>query len=294
MRRRRLLALTAAGLAGCTGPVGSGTETTPRTGTDESRNGDTTDTATDPQTTTAAGFDPVTVEPSALQPALVTLVHPDAIGLTDGEGRQYLYLHARVEGTGPPRDRFTFRLDGSEYDPLTGENNYLYRELREAEPPLYPGSDGSGLLLFGLPEAVGDASDARLSWPGGEWEPGADLRERLATPEPSVDLSVSFPETVEVGTQPTLSFTVENTGSVAGRALLAVNRSGPRIASTPVTTFSRLVPAGERQSWEWTDESVRTDADAISLTAEDGGFTSMQYRVDWIGEEISGDVSITG
>jgi hypothetical protein len=97
-----------------------------------------------------------------------------------------------------------------------------------------------------------------------------------------------------VGTQPTLSFTAENTGSVAGRALLAVNRSGPRIASTPVTTFSRLVPAGERQSWEWTDESVRTDADAISLTAEDGGFTTMQYRVDWIGEEISGDVSITG
>jgi hypothetical protein len=293
MRRRRLLALTAAGLAGCTGPVGSGTETTPRTGTDESRNGDTTDTATDPQTTTAAGFDPVTVEPSALQPGLVTLTAPDAIGVTHAENCQYLYLHARVDGTGPPRDRFSFRLDGSEYDPLTGEDRQLYRELSNSEPPLYPGSDGSG-LLFGLPEAVADASDARLSWPGGEWQPGPGLRERLSSPEPAFDVSVSIPETVEVGTQPTLSFTAENTGSVAGRVLLAVNRVGPRIAHAPVTMFSRRVPAGDRQSWEWTDESVRADADAISLTAEDGGFTSMRYLVEWDGGDTSGEISITG
>jgi hypothetical protein len=192
----------------------------------------------------------------ALQPSLLYL-ETDAIGVGGGPG-QFLYLDVSIADSVPPaKGNFAFEFGGDSYDPVF-ETRGLWRAYdRDAE---YDATTGEGWLLFELP-ATGEADDARLTWGNeengqGEWRPDQSLRERLASFLPKLSVSVSVPEVVSQGDDPTISVTATNEGDLPTRLVGGLNRSGPSVAVTPVTPVSKLVPAGESVTWKHADSSV--------------------------------------
>jgi len=262
MRRRRLLTLCGTLLAGsgCQ-RLGDETETvTPVPSPGEPR------TATD--TETPASLD--VAEPT-VQPGYVAMNSPDSIGVYDDAG-QYLAVEVRtVGGTPPDRSAFRFAFDGTDYSPVeTGMSRPLFRD-----GDLGAGyAEGGGVLLFGLPE-TGDASGAELTWPGGERRFTEEVQQRLAAPLPSFDVALSGPDVATADDDPTLELTVRNTGDVTGRYVLALNRSGPRIASGPVRHISGVLDAGK------TDTIVH---DAQSPFPQEGDPNDVVYHLDAPGE----------
>ncbi|MBV0900742.1 hypothetical protein [Haloarcula salina] len=234
MRRRRLLTLFGTLLAGsgCQ-RLGEDTQTvTPVPSPGERR------TATD--TDVSAGLD---VRNPTVQPGYVARNFPDSIAVYD-DADQYLTVEVRtVDGTPPDRSAFRLGFDGTDYQPV---------ERRTSEAMFRDGesgagyADGGGVLVFGLPEA-GDASGTKLTWPGGERRFTKEVEQRLAAPLPSFDVTLSGPDVATDG-DPTIEFAVTNTGDVAGRYLLALNRAGPRVASVPVRRISGVLDAGKSRT----------------------------------------------
>jgi len=182
----------------------------------------------------------VTVTDAVVAPGVV-LPAVDSISVKPADG-QYLVLTATVEGSRVDRDAFSFRFDGSTHSPETFRNG-LYRDGEWGRQFTETG----GPLVFGLPE-TGSPSDARLSWPDGEWMPPETVRTRLEAPLPSFDITLDGPERVAEPARPTLEITVTNTGDVSGRYVIALNRTGPRIAYTPVDRFDGELDPGETES----------------------------------------------
>lgn len=296
MRRRTFLrsltGVPAAGLAGCLGsdgdsdPAGGDTTTggTPSNGGTPADDGSpTTEPATDPTSTptaTPAGAVSVTVD--ALQPALVVRNTPDSIGVSGSEF-QYLSLSVEAADPAPALDEFAFRLAG-EHEPLRPEDVTmgLWR-IERAGGTLYGSGEGSGLVLFELPESTGDP-DPALTWPGGEWRPGEGIHERLAMSDPPMSVEFEAPATIEPGDDPTLSITATNEGEVPGRFLAGLNRVGPNVAYTPVQRVSFPVPAGGSETRDLTDTSV-SHRGGVDATGD--GQTDMTYHLDWTGERVS-------
>ncbi|WP_136688505.1 COG1361 family protein [Halorhabdus amylolytica] len=264
MHRRELLALGGLGLAGCLDTSGTsgddptGTEpstptdvdTTTRTETDMSTE---TETETPTETTTIGGDAQLSVTVERLQPAVVEMGTPDSLTVTGGEGTQYLYLRIEVtEGSAPARGDLEFRLAGERHGLRPAEQTFgLWRAYNHGDER-YDADRGSGWVLFELPE-TDDASDAALVWPGGEWQPDAELRDRLASPAPSLSVEWSVSETVTPGAEPTIEFTVTNEGAIDGLFVAALNRTGGGSAYMPVAGIRKPIPAGETVSWTVTD-----------------------------------------
>ncbi|WP_276272640.1 hypothetical protein [Haloarcula litorea] len=226
MDRRRFLALSAslAAGAGC-----SRVEAPPD---------DTVTPVPSPDPTATGTGGAGTVESATVQPGYVGPTTPDSIGVFDDAG-QYLLVWLRAEGGAPPRDEVVFEFDGESYWP-TAPPQGLYRDddwaVRYGE--------AGGPLLFGLP-GTGDAGGTRLTWPGGEWVPGETVRERLATPPATVGVALDGPTVVDEDDDPTVAVTVTNESERTGRYVLALNRTGPRIAYTPVARLSGVLdPVG--------------------------------------------------
>lgn len=283
MRRRALLAGCAGTLGGFAGCLSDDSDSP----ADQSTGSDTADTAATTETTPGTATSPsVSVSPLSLQPVVVDMNSPDSIGVF-GEGQQYLFLDLAVTGDEAPAvDEFAFRFDGTESPPYGPDSSY-WTDYNPGGLPYDP-ERGDGTLAFELP-ATGDASDAALTWPGGEWTLDATLRERLAEPAPPLSLEWTVPETAKVYDRPTLGFTVTNEGSVTGQFVAALNRTGPVIAYAPITSILRTVPAGETISFEITD-SANLRSPGPDEVGDDE--SDLAYTLDWAGGGSSREIRL--
>lgn len=283
MRRREVLALWGGGfvsLAGCL----SG-RSTPGTDGSTSPDTDTTSpTATPPDVE-------LTVELDALQPVLVVL-NVDYLDLRSTSSSQYLYLRISAPADPPPaRSDLSFRFDGESHAPLGSEEMpRVYRRSSSESAPQYEADGGSGWILFELP-ATGDASDAALVWPGGEWRPDEQLRRRLAASFPPLSVEQWQVEpTVALGGQTTFGVAVKNAGDVPGRFVGAVNAEG-WLPPRPVAPVSRLIPPGETVTWEVPGEEVELLSEELADRVGDGQ-ADVHYELRWPGDSQSKSVRI--
>lgn len=228
MYRRRVLALCGLAItgAGCQGETADTETVTPVPSPAVSE----TDTGPPPA---------VTIADAVVTPGVV-IPGTDSITVQSADG-QFLVLITTVTGSGVDRAAFSLGFDGATYSPETFRNG-LYRDGEWGRQ--FTGAGGP--LVFDLPE-TGSASDARLSWPDGEWTPPETVRDRLEAPLPSFDVTLDGPERVTEPASPTLEITVTNTGDTAGRYVIALNRTGPRIAYTPVARFDGELAPGETE-----------------------------------------------
>jgi len=229
MYRRRVLALCGLAFAGagCQSDTGDAETVTPVPSPAVS------ETATGPPTT-------VRITDAVVTPGVV-IPGTDSISVESTDG-QYLVLTTVVEGPAVDRTAFSFRFDGSMYSPEEFRNG-LYRDGEWGRQF----TESGGPLVFALPE-TGTASDARLSWPDGEWTPPEAVQAGLEAPLPSFDIALDGPERVDESDHPTLEITVTNTGDVSGRYVIALNRTGPRVAYTPVDRFDGVLEPGATDS----------------------------------------------
>ncbi len=229
MRRRTALSLAGtalAGLAGCTSVQNDSTDT--RSTTDSGGSG-----------SLDVGFD-------ALQPAVIELF-VDAYEFEMTDGSQYLFLSG-ADATASDRQ---FRFDGSEYDPGVDTSYDLVRAPSTFGAP----TGASDWVVFELPES-GDAGDAALRGPDGEWQPGDALRERLAAPVPSLAVTgFEGPSTVPADDSPTFTVTVSNASDTDGRFIGVFE---PQYGRTSAQLVSRSVPAGETVTLDATVDAVGT------------------------------------
>ena len=246
MQRRKFLMLgTTVGLSSLTGCAESATQQT---------------TTTDP-TTTSAPDSELRIEFSGLQTGFMELLE-DAYEITSNPDTQYLFLDVTVtSGPRPPISEFTFAFDGETYTPKTEwEHPPLHRG--EESSRTYPDTTGQeryqsdgetdGWLAFQLAEE-GDASDATLSWPGGEWTPDESVRTRLANPVPSFTIEEwSVPETVSPDTDP----------------------------ERLVTLVSQRISPGESKSWVVTGRTYQ-------MGTADHQVENVNYSLLWSGENRS-------
>lgn len=193
------------------------------------------------ETPTRAAVGSVEVTSAAVQPGVVGPNTPDSIGVFD-EAQQYLVVTVAVDGRAPEKRSLTLRADG-EWHTATSYTNGLYRN--DSWGARY-GSEG-GPLVFPLPETV-DTANLRLTWPGGSWEPPPAIRRQLEAPLPPMAVSLDGPTTVGRTDDPQFTVSVANEGDRAGRYVLALNRSGPRIAYAPVARLTGDLGPGE--TWE--------------------------------------------
>jgi hypothetical protein len=272
MRRRALLAgLASAGTltAGCLGTV-----------TDEPGDGSTaTPTPTSPPTATPPETE-LTVEFETLQPALVEL-NTDYYQLIAEEDRQYLVLAVSVDSGAPPsRSDLAVRFDGAEHATRTWER-IPARQSDGSGGDQYSAESGSGWVAFDLPE-TGDASDAALVWPGGEWRPDDQLRAQLSTPSPSLSLAEwRVPETVPLDGTTAFEMAVRNDGDRTGWFVGGINAEG-WYPHRPIACLSRRIPAGETVSWEVPGEAIELEDEAWSERVGDGE-TDIRYELIWPG-----------
>lgn len=268
MRRRALLAtLASAGTltAGCLGD-GSDDPNDPSIDTPTPA-----PTATPPETELA-------VELDALQPALVEL-NADYYQLVAESDRQYLVLAVSVASGPPPsRSALAFRFDGADHAPRTWER-IPARQSDGSGSEQYSGENGAGWVAFDLP-GTGDASDAALVWPGGEWRPDDRLRGQLATPLPSLSLEEwRVPETVPLNSTATFELTVRNEGDQTGWFVGGINAEG-WYPDRPVARVSRQIPPGETLAWEVPGEEIDLPEEDSSERVGDGE-ADVQYGLIW-------------
>lgn len=274
MERRELISLVGAstiGLAGCTST---------QTGRTSERDG------TDKIPTSSENPDPKesTITFDALQPAIVQL-QTDDLSVSDF-GQQYLYFLIDIPNkAAPPRKEFSLQFDGRRYNPVGSDMSSLYRMRKDQR---YTQKSGEGWILFRLPE-TGDADETRLTGAGGKWEPTEPIRERLAKPEPDLQVSVTIPETVKKDTQPTINITVQNQGTIASRFVAGLSRKGPSIARRPVALISQRVEADSKAKIVVTDDS---DIESVDEEELGDGNADMSYHLNWTEDAIRSDVRI--
>ena len=279
MRRRHLLALCGAGLAGLAGCTsGQPTEGNPSgTGTPDGGTDGPGGTTTTPDRSTPAS--PLDASVLALQPAVVRLATPDSLGVSSEPDTQYLFLSVSVTAGEPPaRSELVFRFDGDEYGPLGADGPEDLWRLYNDEGSRYDADRGEGWVCFPLP-ATGAPEGAGLTCADNVWVPSPDIRARLAAESPPLSVSWSVPDSVEAGASPAVEVSVTNEGDRDGRFVGALNRSGPRVAYTPVAAASRLVPAGRTETWTPETHTLGEPGE----WSETDGPTAGTYYLHWPG-----------
>jgi hypothetical protein len=233
----------------------------------------------------------LTVELDALKPALVVL-NVDYLDLYANASSQYLSLRlSAATDTEPTLSDLAFRFAGDSHNPLGPEAMpNVYRQFDEGSEPQYPAADGSGWLLFELP-ATGDASDAALVWPGGEWHPDERLRTRLAAPFPPLSVERwQVGPTVAPGGRTTFQVAVTNAGDVLGRFVGGLNADG-WYPHRPIAQLSRPIPSGETVRWEVPGEAIELVSEGLTEQVGDGD-ADIDYELRWPGGSRSASVRV--
>ena len=290
MRRRHLLALCGAGLtglAGCTSGQSAEPTSPPDDAPGDGGGGSDEDgTTPTPDSSTPGGSLDASV--LALQPALVHLATPDSLGVSSDADTQYLFLSLSVTGGEPPaRSDLAFRFDGEHYDPIEADGPTDLWRLYDDEGGRYDTDSGEGWVCFPLP-ATGAPEGAGLTWSDNVWVPSPDVRERLAAESPPLSVSWSTPDSVEAGASPAVEVSVTNGGDRDGRFVGALNRSGPRVAYTPVASVSRLVPAGGTETWTPGTHALGEPGE----WSETDGPTEATYHLHWPGDRSQRTVEV--
>ena len=291
MRRRHLLALCGAGLAGLAGCTsGQPAETASPTDDAPGDGGGGSDhdgTTTTPDRSTPASSLGVSV--LALQPALVHLATPDSLGVSSEPDTQYLFLSlSATDGEPPARSELAFRFDGEHYDPIEADGlTDLWRLYDDEAKGRYDADSGEGWVCFPLP-VTGAPEGAGLTWSDNVWVPSPDARERLAAGPPSLSVSWSVPNSVEAGTSLAVEVSVTNEGDRDGRFVGALNRSGPRVAYTPVAAVSRPVLAGGAETWTPGTHALGEPGE----WSETDGPTEATYYLHWPGNRAQRTVEV--
>lgn len=148
---------------------------------------------------------------------------------------------------------YVFEADGQSWRPGLPDDP-LRRETMVAgrQEPLVAGEDRtSGYLVFTLPSPL-EASDPRLRTAGGDllWRADSETTDRLAQPSPSFTLeTLDVPEQVEQPRTLSVSMTVTNTSSVAGRFMVAVHLPTQMVADDDESRIvEREIDAGATES----------------------------------------------
>jgi hypothetical protein len=247
-RRRRFLGTAAAALAGVGGCLGGPGE------------GD------DPAENTPESVD---LSLSTVQRGVVKFTYPDAISVVETD-RRFVAVTAAVATDDPPSHReFALRFDGEEYGVRVPDRRGQHYRLG----PLYTDWSPGGQLLFALPP-TGNADDAAVVTPEGEWPLPAAARNRMET-------APSFAVTVEsVGSEGAPGFAIEatNEGDRPQRFLAAVNQTGPMYA--PVDAPTTVIDGGATATLKAT---VSTGPAAVLTTASDGEERTGRVSFDWVG-----------
>lgn len=246
MRRRALLATAAGGLAALAGCLDAGTDgtdgSTPTGGSSPADEPTPTDpTPTDGGTPTG-GSTPagdVTVERVRLQYGVVTPTSPDSIGVSNPT-TPYLLAWARIDGP-VARDDFALAVGDERYAPATADR--LYRTAW-GDDRWYRRERTGGLLLF-EPSGGPPGGDLRLTWPGGEHPVDGSIRERLGAGPPRLSAALDLPATHAGIEAPPVRIEVTNGGETPARFVGALNRTGPRVAYSPVAAPTELAAPGE-------------------------------------------------
>lgn len=288
MHRREILALCGGGLvglAGCASRQRDGRRTT------TNANGTTSTTAGTTRATEPPSGMELTVELDALQPALVVL-NVDYLDLYSEPSSQYLSLRISAPtDPAPTLSDLSFRFDSGSHAPLgLEEKPEVYRGFSSESVPHYEADEGSGWVLFELP-ATGDASDAALVWPGGEWHPDEQLRARLAASFPPLSVERwRVQPTVALGERTAFRIAVNNAGDSLGRFVGGINADG-WYPHRPVAHVSRRVPPGETVTWEVPGEEVDLVSEGMADQVGDGE-GDIDYELVWPGGDRSGSVRV--
>lgn len=277
MRRRELLGLAAAGMAGCAG-VSRPTRTLP-TPLDESPNKSFGKEATVGQTT-------VTVWDAEVQTSERYTTSDNHLDVYSPDGKYLVFVRLTASQTGrPPRSAFTLKHAGTTYSPLsdlggvdlTAVQRRYGRYASEA-----PSSADGRWVVFEVPGGT-QSDSTTFVWTPEDASPTAwDLREKqrleLAQPTPSFSLSsFELPSSAPVGGSPTATITVSNDSDTDGTFRAALNYSGGLSAAEDVT-FS--VPGGETTTVErdipWTGQETTVELAwggsnrSVTITPESG------------------------
>lgn len=228
------------------------------------------------QSDTATPGRTLSVQPDGLQPAVVQLF-VDAYEFEARAGSQYLFLSG-PDATGPER---RFRFDGTDHEPGVDTSYDLVRAPSTFGPP----TDASDWTVFELPE-TGEASDAALVAPDGEWRPGEPLRTRLAAPLPTLAVTGFTAPSVLTGSRPTFTVTVRNPSDHVGR-FLGILRP-PDGSYRPGQLVARDVPAEGSTTLEATGEPVATPTPGTG--GSDGD--TLEYELAWPGGSTTTSLSV--
>ncbi|QCJ47711.1 MULTISPECIES: hypothetical protein [Haloprofundus] len=215
-------------------------------------------------------------------PTLVIPNSPDSIG-TYGESDEQ-FVVAAVAGLG----RSSARHESVEL--AGGGATYQPAELGEITNREYLWANGTRFrasaeetVLFTVPKPI-EANEATVQWPGGSHVLNEDTVRKLGRPPTEFEVTEFFtPKSVPSGETVTVTLVVENVGDVSGTFIGALNRSGPSVAYTPVTSIALELKSAESATWTY---SYTPYADPSDEEA------TMNFTMDWRGGHLSSEITV--
>jgi len=176
------------------------------------------------------------------------LTAPDAFGVADAGGEQFVLVRvaARGEGTPPTPDDFSLVAGGTTYESgIEAVGPARVDDPVSGRP--YGGSDRGGYLGFRVPAPL-DADDAAIHLAEtARWTLPQSALDALRSPPPAFETTLTVPDSVAADEAITARLDVTNTGDGIGTFRGAINHQGPLYAAD---AFTFSLPPGESTTHE--------------------------------------------
>jgi len=176
------------------------------------------------------------------------LTAPDALGVADAGGEQFVLVHvaARGDGTPPAPEGFSLVADGTAYDAGLEAVGPARVDAPVSGRP-YGGPDRRGYLGFQVPAPLEADTVAIHLAETGRWVVPDSAVADLRAPPPTFETTLTVPDGVAADEAIPVRLDVTNTGAGVGTFYGALNHQGPLHAADPFT-FS--LPPGESTTRE--------------------------------------------